>query len=219
MANKNKTSRLNFDIKLEKLEVKIPLEPPKGWTAEKSLDTLNEKWKGIRKVSIEVLRELQIAYDALAKQGRRKDIRPDEMTWSEYVEQTPWSRSTVYRWLRIPAEDDAINDESETSGIDEDSSDTSGRPDENGTVSSEIEESHSESSGSGENDSESKPKSEYDELFEKVKLFDIKLECPGCKSKFTYEDATVLIRSEIKEHIRNLRKKEIRSESRFKKAA
>jgi len=218
MAIKMKIVKLDFDMQLEGLEVEVPSEPPKGWTIDKSLQMVNQGWQKQQDITKELLSELQMAHDVLVRPGTRKDINPNKMTWGDYIKQLLWSRSTVHRWLKILNEDDAINDESETSKIDEKSSDTSG-PDENGTVASEIEKKSSETLGSGENDSESESKSEYDELFEKVKLFDIKLECPGCNSKFTYEDATVLIRSEIKEHIRNLRKKEIRSESRFKKAA
>lgn len=218
MATKKKIVKLDFDMKLEGLEVEVPSEPPEGWTIDKSLQMVHQGWQKQQDITKELLSELQMAHDALVRPGTRKDINPNKMTWGDYVKQLPWSRSTVHRWLRVPAEDDAINDDSETSKIDEDSGDTSG-PDANGTIASEIEEKSGEPSGSGKDDSESDPKSEYDELFEKVKLLDIKLECPGCRSKFTAEDATVLIRAEIKEHIRNLRKKEIRSGSRFKKAA
>lgn len=109
---------MSQETKVIKAEIHIPEarvikvevnEAPQGWSGEKSVVTVNECVRILnqsheknKKHHEKIIRELHWARSKLAKAGRRTDLRrPNEMTWTDYIEKLDMSETTVWRMLKI----------------------------------------------------------------------------------------------------------------------
>jgi len=111
MSTQNtKTVKVGIYIPEERIiKVEVPNEAPKGWSGKKSVVTVNECVKFLdqsheknKKYHEKIVRELHWAHSKLAKPGKRTDLRrPNEMTWTDYIEKLDMSETTVWRMLKI----------------------------------------------------------------------------------------------------------------------